>query len=46
VSPEEALALFRADDEEKSSETNINFDSVYQKVKTHLFKENTRPTIK
>ena len=46
VSPEEALLLFRAEEGEKSFETNINFDPMYQKVKTHLFKENTKPTIK
>lgn len=46
ISPEEALRLFRAGDQEKSSETTANFDPVYQKVKAHLFKENTKATIK
>ncbi len=46
ISPEAALDLFRAWEAEKSLETNANFDPLYQKVKAHLFKENTRPTIK
>lgn len=46
ISPEEALWLFRAGEQEKSLETTANFDPVYQKVKAHLFKENTKATIK
>ena len=46
ISPEDALSLFRGIDGEKPLETNANFDPIYQKVKAHLFRENTRASIK
>lgn len=45
ISPELALKMFKADEEEKSVDTTINFDSVYQRVKQHIFKDNTSPTM-
>lgn len=45
VSPEFALGIFRAKEEEKPVDTTISFDSVYQRVKQHIFKDNTSPTM-
>lgn len=45
VSPEEALNLFEAKKDEKSTDTTADFDSIYQKVKNQIFKDNTHPTI-
>lgn len=43
VSPEEAMNLFVASEDEKSVDTTLNFDGVYQKIKKHIFKNNTHP---
>lgn len=41
VSPEEALWKFIATEDEKPMDTSSSFDHVYQKVKQHIFKNNT-----
>ncbi|EKD44202.1 MAG: hypothetical protein ACD_71C00215G0009 [uncultured bacterium (gcode 4)] len=46
VNPEDAIGLFAADTSEKALETTARFDRIYQKVKAHLFKDNTHPPIK
>lgn len=46
ISPEQWLWLFSSEDIEEALETNTNFYPIYQKVKAHLFKKNTNPTVK
>lgn len=43
ISPEKALNLFISDPNEESQSITSNFDGVYQKVKQHIFKNNTHP---
>lgn len=43
VSPEKALNLFISEPTEDSQGTTSNFDELYQKVKQHIFKNNTHP---
>ncbi|MCK5319811.1 helicase [Candidatus Parcubacteria bacterium] len=45
ISPEEALNLFEAKNNEKPANTTANFDAVYQRIKNHIFKNNTHPVI-
>lgn len=45
VSPEYALGIFKADTEETALDTTTNFDGVYQRVKQHIFKDNTSPVM-
>lgn len=43
ISPEKALNLFVSEPAEESQGTTSNFDGIYQKVKQHIFKNNTHP---
>lgn len=45
ISPEEALKVFRAEPGEKSQDPTGVFDGVYQKVKEHLFRNDTVPAV-
>lgn len=45
VSPEAALPLFDAKEEEVALETTTNFEPVYQAAKKHIFKDNTRASV-
>ncbi len=45
VSPELALDRFLAEEGEEAKDTTSNFDNLYQKVKQHIFKNNTHPVM-
>ena len=46
ISAEEAFNLFYATPEDKPVDTSLDFDPIYQLVKSHLFKKNTQVVIK
>ena len=45
ISPEVALPLFEADEDDKASETTTSFEPIYQVAKEHIFKSNTRASV-
>lgn len=45
VSPEIALPMFYADEDDKALETTTSFDPIYQVTKEHIFKDNTKPSV-